>query len=115
MLFERLVAAAEERGVRVFRVDVLTKNDAMLGLVKRLFPDATSRVEDGFVRIDCPLPDMSEHVPGERPDNALYRMLKLAAEGAIRILRGTFESRVLKDQSDLGELIGLTDDDGPAP
>lgn len=122
MLFERLVAAAAERGVDVFRVDVLPQNEAMLGLIKRIFPAATSHLEGGVVQIDCPLPDLSEHVAGERPEGALYHMLKLAAEGAIKILRDT-RSSLLKDitgagdreEHDLAELIGLTDDDGPGP
>lgn len=124
MLFERLVMAAAEREIDLFRFDVLAENDTMLGLVKRLFPDASSHVEDGIMTIDCPIPDFSEHVPGERPEGALYRMLKLAAEGAVRILRGGRErgtSPVLKSnhapetEHSLEELIGLTEDDGPGP
>ena len=127
MLFERLVMAAAERGVAVFRFDVLAENDTMLGLVKTLFPSASSHVDESIMTIDCPIPDFSQHVPGERPPGALYRMLKLAAEGAVRILRGARESEslnaVLKSGTGttkephhtLVELIGLTDEDGPAP
>ncbi len=126
MLFERLVIAASERGVGVFRFDVLAENDTMLGLVQSMFPAASSHVDDGIMTIDCPLPDFSSHVPGDRPDGVLYRMLKLAAAGAVRVLRGAREtesmSAVLKagvgfsrESHDLGELIGLTDEDGPAP
>jgi len=126
MLFERLVIAASERGVGVFRFDVLAQNDTMLGLIQSMFPAASSEIADGIMTIDCPLPDFSSHVPGDRPDGMLYRMLKLAAAGAVRVLRGARESEsmsaVLKagvgfsnDVSDLGELIGLTDEDGPAP
>lgn len=126
MLFERLVIAASERGVGVFRFDVLAENDTMLGLVQSMFPAASSQVDEGIMTIDCPLPDFSSHVPGDRPDGVLYRMLKLAAAGAVRVLRGAREtesmSAVLKagvgfsnEGRDLGELIGLTDEDGPAP
>jgi len=131
MLFERLVAAAAEREIEIFRFDVLAENDTMLGLVKSLFPDATGRVEDGIMTIDCPIPDLSELEPGARPEGALYHILKLAAEGAIRIFRGAREANsasfVLKsgngrrepakdeDEHDLAELIGLTEEDGPGP
>lgn len=122
MLFERLVFAASERGVGVFRFDVLAENDNMLGLVKSMFPTASSHIDDGIMTIDCPIPDFSQHVPGERPEGQLYRILKLAAEGAVRILRGARDSdsvsSVLKGRQrddDLAELIGLTDQDGPAP
>lgn len=127
MLFERLVSAAAERDVAVFRFDVLAENDTMLGLVKTLFPDATSQVEDGIMTIDCPIPDLSEHVPGNRPEGALYHFLKLAAGGAVRILRGVrgvdSPSFVLKsnngnkpeERHKLVDLIGLTDEDGPGP
>lgn len=128
MLFERLVMAAAERGIAVFRFDVLAENDSMLRLVKSLFPTASSHVEEGIMTIDCPIPDFSAHVPGDRPEGALYRMLKLAAAGAVRILRGAREadamSGVLKSGAghngkephhSLVELIGLTDEDGPAP
>lgn len=131
MLFERLVAAAAEREIEVFRFDVLAENDTMLGLVKSLFPDATGRVEDGIMTIDCPIPDLSGQEPGARPEGALYHILKLAAQGAIRIFRGARESDspsfVLKSgngrrapdapdgERDLAALIGLTDEDGPGP
>lgn len=117
MLFERLVLAAAERGVGVFRFDVLAENDQMLALVKSLFPNSTSHVEDGIMTIDCPIPDV---LPAEqRHESALYRVLKLAAEGAIRIFRSsrpTGLSPVLKGSGDdLATLIGITDEDGPAP
>jgi len=125
MLFERLVMAAAERGIAVFRFDVLAENDTMLGLVSSIFPGASSHVDDGILTIDCPIPDFSVHVPGERPEGALYRMLKLAAAGAIRILRGARETESMgallkmgtgrSGERDLGEHIGLSDEDGPAP
>lgn len=117
MLFERLVMAAAERDIAVFRFDVLAENDQMLALVKSLFPHATSHVDDGIMTIDCPIADV---LPIEdRHESALYRILKLAAEGAIRIFRSTRPnglSPVLKGaDDDLATFIGITDEDGPAP
>lgn len=48
MLFERLVAAARERGVRRFSGRMLTHNDAMRRLLRRLAPGAVW-VPQGYV------------------------------------------------------------------
>lgn len=118
LLFEKLVGAAHERGVRVFRFDVLAENEAMLKLVEHLFPGSSPRFEDGIVTIDCPLP-----APGRlgEPDNQLYAVLRHAAEGALRVfrrLRTESSNRLLKGTSmddDFMADVGVTDDDGPAP
>jgi GNAT superfamily N-acetyltransferase len=120
MLFERLVRAAAERGVRVFRFEVLAENDSMLGLIRGIFPEAKASVDDGIMTIDCPLPDLTTHVAGERPDGLLYRVMQLAAQGAIRIMRMRPQASLLKtfsppDLHDLASAIALSDGDGPAP
>jgi len=120
MLFERLVRAAAERGVRVFRFEVLAENDAMLGLIRGIFPEAKASVDDGIMTIDCPLPDLTEHVAGERPDGLLYRVMQLAAQGAIKILRmrppvGLLKTLAPHELDNLKDAIALTDGDGPAP
>lgn len=125
MLFERMVKAAAERGVRVFRFEVLAENDSMLGLIDKLFPGSTRHVEDGILTLDCPIPDLSEHVEGESIGGALYAVLRHAAEGTLRVLRASrwrSPSSVLKGSDGgpaqqphhrLSELIGVRDDDVP--
>jgi len=115
LLLDRLVSAAHERGVRTFRFDVLAENETMLKLVEALFPGSASHVEDGVVTIDCPLHD-------DASDGALYRLLKHAAEGALRVfrrLRGDGLSHVLKGRAPITDgfarAVGVTEDDGPAP
>lgn len=125
MLFERLVRAANERGVRVFRFEVLAENDAMLSLVEHLFPGTTRHLEDRVVTLDCPLPDLGTLGTAELGEGLLYRVLRLAAEGSLAVLRGArlapVSSLTLKrdgDPSDLDDLaarIGVSDEDGPAP
>lgn len=115
LLFERLVAAAHERGVREFRFDVLAENESMLKLVEHLFPGSTSHIEDGIVTIDCPLPELDAH--GQTPDAMLYRVLRHAAEGALRVyrsLRDQSSSRLLKG-GEVPDDFGVTDDDVPGP
>lgn len=126
MLFERLVMAASERGVRVFRFEVLAENDAMLGLLDKLFPGALRHIEDGILTLDCPLPEVDAHGDDATLSSALYAVFRHAAEGTLRVLRGLRPGgapRVLKGDGGppvaprghtaLGELIGVTDDDVP--
>ncbi|HRE88400.1 MAG TPA: GNAT family N-acetyltransferase [Myxococcota bacterium] len=125
MLFERMVKAASERGVKIFRFEVLAENDSMLGLIDKLFPGSSRHVEDGILTLDCPLPDLSTHVEGESIGGSLYAVLRHAAEGTLRVLRARgwrSPSSVLKGSDGastpqthhkLSELIGLQDDDVP--
>lgn len=134
MLFERLVSAAAERGIKVFRFEVLAENDSMLGLVDSLFPGASRHVEDGIMTLDCPIPDLREHPEGEAPPGRLYEVMRLAAQGTLRILRSvglrSGTSAVLKGgqraegeatvenppapvHHSLAELIAVSEDDVP--
>lgn len=114
LLFDKLVGAAHERGVKVFRFDVLAENAAMLKLIEALFPGSSGHIDDGVVTIDCPLPVHDEH-----PEGALYTVLRHAAEGALRLFRRLGrDNRLLKtrpaDDDFVGD-VGVTNDDGPAP
>jgi GNAT superfamily N-acetyltransferase len=125
MLFERLVRAANERGVKTFRFEVLAENDAMLGLVEHLFPGTTRQMEGRVVTLDCPLPDLGTLGSADLGEGLLYTVLRLAAAGSLAVLRGAklgpVSSPTLKregDPSDLDDLaarIGVSDEDGPAP
>lgn len=134
MLFERLVKAAAERGIRTFRFEVLAENDSMLGLVDKLFPGASRHVEDGIMTLDCPIPDLSDHPTGGAIGGTLYEVLRHAAQGTLRVLRivgaRAMPSAMLKGglrreppvsppgpeathHHSLSELIGVTEDDVP--
>lgn len=118
LLFEKLVGAAHERGVKTFRFDVLAENEAMLKLVEHIFPGSSSRFEDGIVTIDCPLPAPGRL--GGEADSTLYAVMRHAAQGALRVFRRLrYErSNLLKGASlddDFMADVGVTEDDGPAP
>lgn len=134
MLFERLVKAAAERGIRTFRFEVLAENDSMLGLVDKLFPGASRHVEDGVMTLDCPIPDLSQHPSGGAIGGTLYEVLRQAAKGTLRVLRrvgaravpsSMLKGSLRRDQHavhtepdelahrSFAELIGVTDDDVP--
>lgn len=125
MLFERLVRAANERNVTIFRFEVLAENDAMLGLVEALFPGTTTTLDDRIIILDCPLPNLTAVEPANLRDGLLYRVLRLAAAGSLAVLRGTNlssqHSMTLKNQrdpepfDDLASRIGVDEDDSPAP
>lgn len=81
ILFQRLVAAAAERGVERFRCEVLGSNQTMKTLLDGIAPEHTTEVSAGVMSIDFPLPGA---VPGEAPEeSALYRLFRAAAENAI--------------------------------
>ncbi len=81
ILFQRLVAAAAERGIERFRCEVLGVNHTMKMLLDGIAPEHTTEVSAGVMSIDFPLPGV---VPGERPEeSALYRLFRAAAENAV--------------------------------
>ena len=57
LLFERLVAAAAERGVQRFRCEVLGSNTSMQNLIRKISPVRAVEVESGVMSIDFDLPD----------------------------------------------------------
>ena len=84
ILFVRLIAAARERGVSRFHIEVLGSNRTMQEFVHALAPASTVKVEQGVVTLDLPLPAIeAAHPPAEPPrDNPIYALFKLAARGA---------------------------------
>lgn len=85
LLFMRLCAAAEERGIERFACEVLGSNNSMAGLIERISPDREIEVSQGVMRIDMPLPNVTPTEPPTSPPPAggLYALLRLAAENAI--------------------------------
>lgn len=85
LLFQRLVAAAAERGVRAFRCEMLGTNHGMAELVHSLAPTATVHVSSGVSSMEFPLPVLGPAHPHLEPprENPLYRFFHLVAKGAI--------------------------------
>ncbi len=73
MLFERLVAAAAERGIDRFRCMVLRSNHSMKQLVDALAPDHKTEVEGGVMLIDFKLPDTDAR------ESEIYKFFRGAA------------------------------------
>lgn len=89
LLFQRLIAAARERGVQRFRCEVLGSNRPMQEFLTWVAPHAKARVESGVATVEFPLPAIGAEQPrAEAPrESALYRLFKLAAEGTAEVLR----------------------------
>lgn len=85
LLFQRLVAAARERGIERFRCEMLGSNKGMADLVRALAPTASCEVEQGVMRMELTLPGLEPHHPASEPprETGLYRLLSLIAEGAV--------------------------------
>ena len=78
LLFERLVAAARERGIERVRCDVLGSNTAMQDFLHAHPGARTTRVEAGVVTVEMPLPQ-----PVEVRASGMYELLRQIARGAI--------------------------------
>ena len=108
LLFQRLVAAAAERGVERFRCDMLGTNAGMTELVRALAPTASCEVEAGVMRMEFVLPSITPTHPAADPprEASLYRLLTLVA-------KGVFEWRARWQR--LGERLLWGDAAGPTP
>jgi len=83
LLFQRLVAAAAERGVHRFRAEVLADNQPMRNLLLENAPELAPQVVDQVMVVEWPLPETppdqsAEAAPRHSP---IYRMLVAAAKG----------------------------------
>ncbi len=90
LLFQRLVAAARERGIHRIRAEVLATHQPLRHLVEALGLPFDTRVEDGIIIADVILPELGpEHPIGEPPrEHPGYRLLSLAAQGLAELRRG---------------------------
>lgn len=88
LLFQRLVAAAAERGVSRFRCEMLAANASMAELVRSLTPTVSVEIASGVMRMEFMLPQVAPDHPVDEPprENGLYRLLALAAKGAIELV-----------------------------
>jgi GNAT superfamily N-acetyltransferase len=89
VLLTRLVEAARERGVARFRFDVLANNAAMRALLADVVPAEDLHVvwdsdSVGHFELELPQPPAFEGVGKQHP---LYRLLRLAADGALEFRR----------------------------
>jgi GNAT superfamily N-acetyltransferase len=89
LLFLRLVAAAAERGVLLFRAEVLAENAAMRQLLQHISPATVEMQEGELVVVRMPLPAVDPAAPlaGDAGRGTLYQLLSLAAEGLVRVRR----------------------------
>jgi GNAT superfamily N-acetyltransferase len=85
LLFLRLVAAASERGVARFRLEVLGSNTSMAALVAAVSPERTIEVGGGVMSIEIELPEVTPTQPSTdpAPHGPMYRLFRLAAENAL--------------------------------
>jgi GNAT superfamily N-acetyltransferase len=89
LLFQRIAAAALERGVVRLRCEVLAENQPMRAILDEIAPGAVVEDDGAVLVFEFPLPEVA---PGQPSDEAtrtspLYRLLVLAAEGRVVIRR----------------------------
>ncbi len=78
-LFQRLAAAASERGIRRFRIEMLAENEPMRALTRVLGSRDSLRVADGLMTADFFLPEAGADPERVSLDCAAYRALAIAA------------------------------------
>ena len=83
ILFQRLVAAAQERGIQRFRAEVLAANEPMRKILGEASLDPGTVSEAGVLAIDVPLDAGSVVSAPHR--NPLYQLLVLAAQGLVQV------------------------------
>lgn len=87
MLLLRLIAAATERGVKVFRCDFLAVNHGMQELLRDVSPDVRFRSDGPVVTAEFRLPTVPADEPYERAPlvGPLFLWLKLVAEQVMEL------------------------------
>ena len=85
LLFLRLVAAAAERGIARFRLEVLGSNTSMAALIAAVSPERTIEVGGGVMSIEIDLPEVAptQASTDPAPHGPMYRLFRLAAQNAL--------------------------------
>jgi GNAT superfamily N-acetyltransferase len=84
LLFLRLCAAANERGIHRFRCEVLGTNHGMAALLATIAPERTIVVESGVMTIDLAVPAVSSDEPvTTAPAGGMYKLFRAAAENTV--------------------------------
>ena len=85
LLFMRLCAAAAERGIERFHLEVLGSNTQMAALIQTIAPEHTVVVGSGVMSIDMVLPNVTPTEPptSPAPHGPLYSLLRAAAVNAV--------------------------------
>ena len=84
LLFLRLCAAANERGITTFKCEVLGSNTSMKHLLDAIAPDHEVAVTQGVMSFDLNVPQIlpTEPISGPAPQGPMYRLFRAVAENA---------------------------------
>jgi GNAT superfamily N-acetyltransferase len=84
ILFDRLVDAARERGIRYFHAEFLPGNQGIQRLLEGICPDLMVCGRGEILTADVPLPDAQDAEATRTQRTAFSALLRLAAEKLIR-------------------------------
>ena len=86
MLLRRLVVAARERGIEVFRCDVLAENETMQDILRDTSPEARFEpIGDGVLQVEMPLPPVDADGLPETRGTPHHAMLSSAAGDSVTV------------------------------
>ena len=116
ILFRRLVAAAQERGILRFTAEILATNDPMRAILGEVSQEYGAVNDEGLLVIDVPL-DALARATG-KPRHPFYEMLVYAAQGLVAVrhsLARAVGAEVGDSDLEPGVLKGkrIGEDDGP--
>ena len=92
LLFLRLCAAANERGITTFKCEVLGSNASMKHLLDAIVPDHDVTVTQGVMTFDLSVPQVlpTEPITGPAPQGPMYQLFRATAENAVDWARKLF-------------------------
>jgi GNAT superfamily N-acetyltransferase len=85
LLFDRLVDAARERGIRRFHAEFLPDNEGIQRLLQRICPDLLIWRQGEILVADVPLSDAGGETRADPARSGLSALLRLAAKQLIRL------------------------------
>jgi GNAT superfamily N-acetyltransferase len=103
ILFDRLTAAACERGIRRFHVEFLPNNEGIQRLLEGIAPGLLIWRQGEVVVTNVPLPGVAEEDPGAKNATGVFAtLLRLAAERLIRLATGAVPKTARATEPDGG-------------
>jgi GNAT superfamily N-acetyltransferase len=99
LLFQRLIAAAQERGVERFTAEVLATNDPMRAILGEVSQEYGHVSDSGTLILDVPLEVLAKGLAPHT--NPIYQLIRYAAQGMVVMSRAL--AHVVGEDHEAGE------------
>ena len=99
LLFQRLIVAAQERGIERFSAEVLATNDPMRAILGEVSQEYGRVSEGGLLVMDVPLEILAKDLAPHT--NPIYQLIRYAAQGMVVMSRAL--AHVVGEDRETGE------------